>query len=552
MRVLPRENDAVNLCWLADRERFSYEALNGDDRLTAPMIRRGNTWEAVDWNTALEFAAAGLRKVIDRHGANQLGALAAPTSTLEEFYLLQKLARALGSHNVDHRLRQTDFRDDAQQPLHPSLGQTLADLERLKAVLIVGGNPRKDQPLLNLRLRKAALKGAKIMAINPVAYEFNYDIAASTVVEPSAMVGSLARVAAAIAELKQAALPAEAKALATGAVLPAERAMAEALAAAGEAGTLLLGDYANHHPQASVLRTLARIAAGLCGAKPAFVAPANGVAAWLAGCVPHRGPAGQPVTVAGANAFAMLREARKAYLLIGTEPELDCLDGAQAVRALTQAEFVVMCTPFKPSFQKSRAVEYAHVWLPSAPFAENEGTHVNIEGRQQSYTAACAPRGETRPGWKILRVLGNRLGLAGFEQVSIEDVRAEIPRPGAVTAPASAVFDAGHPPALSANQLCRIAEVPIYAVDGVTRRASALQATADNPAPAVRVNAHEATRLGFKDGESLRVLAPTGEARLSLVVDARIPNGCALIASGYAETLPLGGHGAVTLNKAGA
>jgi NADH-quinone oxidoreductase subunit G len=551
MRVLPSENDAVNLCWLADRDRFSYEALNGDDRLTVPMIRRGNKWEETDWNSALEFAAAGLKKVIDKHGANQLGALAAPTAALEEFYLLQKLVRALGSSNIDHRLRQSDFRDDAQVPAYPSLGQALADLERARAVLLVGSNPRKDQPLLNLRLRKAALKGAEVMAINAVDYDFNYRLAHKAIVEPSAMVGVLARVTAAVADAKKTTLPAEAGRLAAGKPSDAERAMAAALMEEG--ASVLLGDYALNHPQASVLRSLARLLCETSGAKPGVLPPANSAAAWLAGCVPHRGAAGAAVPNAGRNAFAMQREPLKGYLLFGVEPELDSLDGAQAVRALTQAEFVVMCTSFKPSFHKSRAVEYAHVWLPLAPFTESEGTFVNVEGRHQSFTAAATARGEARPGWKILRVLGNRLGVSGFEQIRVEDVRAEL-RSADVAAGAiqSAVFDAGHPPALSPNQLTRIAEVPMYAVDAITRRAPALQATADNPAPAVRVNSAEAARLGLKDGETLRVLSPSGETRLPLATDERVPAGCALIASGCAETVALGGHGAVTLTRAGA
>jgi NADH-quinone oxidoreductase subunit G len=548
LRVLPRENDAINLCWLADRDRFSYEALNGDDRLTMPMIRRNGKWEETDWSSALEFAAAGLKKVVEKHGANQLGALASPTATLEEFYLLQKLVRALGSSNVDHRLRQSDFRDDAQMPMYPALGQALADLERAKAVLLVGSNPRKDQPLLNLRLRKAALKGARVMAINTLNYDFNYRLSHKAIVEPSAMVGVLARVAAAAAAAKKTTLPAEAERLAEGKPSDTERAMAAALMEEG--ATVLLGDYALNHPQASVLRTLARLLGETSGARIGLLPPANSAAAWLAGCVPHRGAAGNVTANTGRNAIAMQREPLKGYLLLGVEPELDSLDGSQAVRALTQAEFVVMCTCFKPSFHKSRAVEYAHVWLPLAPFTESEGTFVNAEGRHQSFTAAAPARGEARPGWKILRVLGNRLGVGGFEQIRVEDVRAEIGSAGAAAGVLqSAVFDAGHPPALSPNQLTRIAEVPMYAVDAITRRAPALQATADNPPPAVRVNRMECERLGFKDGEMLRVLSPAGEIRLPLVIDKRVPNGCALIASGYPETVAIGGHGAVTLTR---
>ncbi|MFQ5545195.1 MAG: molybdopterin-dependent oxidoreductase, partial [Acidiferrobacterales bacterium] len=190
MRVLPRDNESINECWLSDRDRYSYEALNSADRLQAPMIRADGRWSATDWNTALEFAAAGLRRVIDKHGAEQLGALAAPTMTLEEFYLLQKLVRGLGSANVDHRLRQLDFSDDDAVPMFPGLGQEIQDLEKLEAVLLVGSNIRKDQPMLAHRLRKAELKGAHVMAINPVDYAFSYRLSKSHY--PSGRHGSIA------------------------------------------------------------------------------------------------------------------------------------------------------------------------------------------------------------------------------------------------------------------------------------------------------------------------------------------------------------------------
>jgi NADH-quinone oxidoreductase subunit G len=548
LRVLPRENKAVNGPWLADRDRFSYEALNGEDRLTRPMIRRGHQWEETDWNTALDFVAAGLKRAIDRHGAAQLGALAAPTSTIEEFYLLQKLVRALGSGNVDHRLRQSDFRDDEAAPLYPSLGMNIADLERLGAVLLIGANPRKDQPLLNLRLRKAALKGARVFAINPLDYDFNYRLAGKVVCDPAAMVGATARVAVALASIHNGTVSSEVKALAGAAPGETEKATAESLAKGNSA--VLLGAYALNHPQAAVLRSLAALIGELSGAKAGQLPPANGAGAWLAGCVPHRGAAGAAATVTGRNARAMLSDPLKTWLLFGLEPELDCGDGALAARALGQAEFVAMFTAFKPSARVSHAADYAHAWLPLAPFTETDGTFVNAEARHQSFEAALAPAGEARPGWKILRVLANRLGLDGFSHNTIADVRAEI----RIGNPAQrelrpAVFELAA--SSTANgQLQRIAEVPIYAVDALTRRAVSLQHTADNPPPALRLNPADAARLGFETGDTARVSAPGGETRLEVVRDGRVPAGCALIAAGHAETAALGGHGPVTVGRA--
>ncbi|HLD13611.1 MAG TPA: NADH-quinone oxidoreductase subunit NuoG, partial [Burkholderiales bacterium] len=368
MRALPRENEAVNECWLADRDRFSYEAVNSDERLHVPMIRRDGQWQEVDWRTALDFTVAGLRRVVETHGASQFGALAAPSSTLEEFYLLQKLVRGLGSGNVDHRLRQVDFRDDAQAPAFPWLGQALVDLDRLQAVLLIGAHPRKDQPLINLRLRKSQFKGAAVMAVNPLDVEFNYRTGPKIVTDPAGMVPALAGIALALAGLQQADVPAELRPLvAGGRPTDTEQAIAEVLFRS-ENPAVLLGNFAATHPQAATLRALAELIADLCSAKLGHLPEANSVGAWIAGCVPHRS------TPVGKHAHAMLREPLKGYLLLGVEPELDCLDAAAARTAMEAAEFVVMLTAFRPSIYKSGAVEYADVWLPLAPFTETAGT----------------------------------------------------------------------------------------------------------------------------------------------------------------------------------
>ncbi|GAB4511196.1 MAG: NADH-quinone oxidoreductase subunit NuoG [Sulfuricaulis sp.] len=547
MRVLPRDNEAINECWLADRDRFSYESLNSEDRLQLPMIRRGTKWEETDWTTALEFTAAGLKKALETHGPEGLGALASPISTSEECYLLQKLVRALGSGNVDHRLRQMDFSDDAVAPLFPALGRPLAELDHLDAVLLIGSNPRKDQPLINLRLRKAALKGAKIFAINPLDYDFNYKLTGGMVCTPANMLRSLAGVASALGALKKSALPAMFTSR-FGSIKPdaVEQAMAQALHQ-GTRASILLGTFALSHPQAATLRALARFIAELSGAKFGQLPEANAAGAWLAGCVPHRGLAGKSATT-GRHALDMLRKPLKAYLLFGVEPEFDCLDGAAAA-AVRTAEFVVMTTTFKPSPYRSRAVEYADVWLPLAPFTETDGTFVNAEGRSQPFAAATAPLGESRPGWKILRMLGHVMGLSGFEQAAIEEVRQEMNQL-ATTAAAPSSFalppeDSAMTPA--AGQLMRLAEVPMYAIDPIVRRAPSLQKTADNPPPSARLNAAQAGKLGFKGGESVQVVMSQGVAHLDLVLDERVPDGCLLVPAGYPETAMLGAHGPATL-----
>ena len=544
MRALPRENEAVNECWLADRDRFSYEAVNSDERLQAPMIRRDGQWQEVDWQTALDFTVAGFRRVIEAHGASQFGALAAPNSTLEEFYLLAKLARGLGSGNVDHRLRQTDFRDDAQAPAFPWLGQVLVDLDRLQAVLLIGAHPRKDQPLVNLRLRKAALKGATVMAVNPLDVEFSYRLGPKVITDPAGMVPALAGIALALAGLQRADVPAELRPLVAGG-RPAdiEQAIAEVLFRS-ENPAVLLGNFAAMHPRAATLRALAELIADLCSAKLGHLPEANSAGAWIAGCVPHRG------TPAGLNAGDMLRTPRKAYVLLGLEPELDCLDGAAARTAMETAEFVVMLTAFRPSIYKSGAVEYADVWLPLAPFTETAGTHVNAEGRFQSFDEAVAPLGQARPGWKILRMLGTLLGLPGFGYDRIEDVRADISAPSTPSARLRAwSLPPGTMPAPARGQWQRIVEVPMYRVDALVRRAPSLQNTADNPPPAAHLNPAAAEKLGLTDGAPVQVTLEAGRAQLPLVVDARVPDGCVLIPSGWPETAALGAHGLATIAR---
>ena len=544
-RVLPRVNESINECWLSDRDRFSYEALNSDERLRVPMIRREGRWEEVDWPTALDFAAKGLKAVIDKEGPDAFGALAAPTSTLEEFYLIQKLARVLGSNNVDHRLRQLDFSDDVQQPLYPAIGTSIPDLESLEAVLLIGANPRKDQPLIGLRLRKAAKRGAQIMAINPIDYDFAHPLAVKLVGKPEEMYAGVGEVAKAAADV--AAGAAEASWVDTLSPRAEARRIAEVLMKASKKA-VLLGQFAATHPQSAGLRGLARRIAQTCGARLGFLAEANAAGAWVAGCVPHRGALGKAAGP-GRNVADMLREPRQAYLLWGVEPELDVLDGALATAAMEAAEFVVMATSFKPSAYRSRAIGYANALLPLAPFTETDGSFVNGEGRVQRFEAAVKPLGETRPGWKILRVLGDRLSAEGFRQNSLDDVRKELGFPSLFK---PTMLETASSPApvrmpLTDGQLLRIAEVPLYAVDALVRRADSLQRTADNPPPAVRINAAEARRLNLKEDTTVVIRTVAGEARLKVVTDARVPEGCAVIVSGYPETSALGAHGPASI-----
>ena len=534
MRVLPRENEEVNELWLADRDRFSYEALNSPERLLKPMIRDNGKWRETDWSTALNVAVDGVQKVIAAHGAQSIGALASPTSTLEEFYLLQKLVRALGSGNVDHRLRQRDFSDDAEMPLFPYLGLPIRELENVDAALLIGSNIRKDQPLLGLRLRKAFVHGAALFAVNPVDYDFTFDLKAKAIVDPAAMPASLARIARVLAQTRGQSLPPEVGALAKGEANEAERAIAAGLAEAKQ-GVILLGNFVHGHAQAATLRALSDILAELSGARLGLLPEANSAAGWLAGCLPQRSANGSIASPTGRDAQDMLVQPLKGYFIFGAEPELDSRDGALARKALAQAACVVVFTAFK-----SPAFDGAHVLLPLAPFTETDGTFVNAEGRFQSFRAAVTPAGEARPGWKILRVLGNLFGVSGFDYTTAHEVRVEVHKPGET--PPARLKARRIDSAAMAKGLQRIAEVPIYKVDPIVRRAAALQKTRDNSGPVARMHPREAQKHDVGSSTRLRIIAAGETVTLDFLLDRRIPENCVLIPAGYAETVALGGQ----------
>ena len=341
MRVLPRENEEVNEVWLSDRDRFSYTALNGSDRLDVPMMRVGDTWKEIDWDVALDKVAEGLRQVVTHHGADALGALASPQITVEEGYLLQQLVRGLGSENVDHRLRGTDFCDDAGAPPFPWLGQRIDELEHKDAFLLIGSNIRKDQPLLGHRLRKAFLDGAKIGVINPIDFPFTFDVTDKVIVSPSRIPAALGRLVRAVAAHSHRELPPDVARftndLHPG---PVETRMADWLCAARHP-SIFLGPLVEHHPQAALIRALAQCLSDLMKAVLGHLPLGNSAGAWLAGVVPQRGPMGAPRAKPGRNAFAMLDGSLKGLLLMDAEPVRDSADGGRALAALQKAEFVV-------------------------------------------------------------------------------------------------------------------------------------------------------------------------------------------------------------------
>jgi len=536
MRIIPRENESINEIWLSDRDRFSYTALNSEDRLQQPMIKQGNDWKTVDWETALEYATEGLQRVIQTSGASQIGALASPISTTEELFLLQKLVRGLGSNNIDHRLQQTDFEGQDNAPVFPYLGQSIAQLENIDAGLLIGSYTRKDQPILNHRLRKAAKKGGRISAINSVEYEFNYDLSANIVVHPLDIVSELAGVIKALADVTGKSVPAAiANVVNAASVTEAHKTIAADLNKADTA-TVLIGLHAIANPQFSAIRHLSNAIAELSGATLGYLsAGSNSAGAWLAGAVPHRGPAAQKVD-AGKNVLQMVSEDMNAFILLNVEPELDCANSAEALGAVKNADFVISLTPFVSNAMR----EYADVLLPVTPFTETSGTYVNAAGVWQSFNGSVKPLGEARPGWKVLRVMGNFLKQAGFDYLTSEEIRDELDAlTGSLQSDSRSEIA---PVVVDSNKadLTRIGHTAMYSTDNIVRRAVALQETDDALSNMIVVNSTTAEKLGITGNDSVVVIQSNHRVTLPLYIEDAVPDDCAFIPTGVTSCVELG------------
>ena len=455
MRVVPFENEAVNECWIADRDRFSYEALNGEDRLTQPMIKQGGEWKAVDWQTALEYVANGLKQIKDQHGAQSIGALVSPHSTLEELFLTGQLLRGIGSDNIDWRLRHAQF--NAAEGVR-WLGTSIAALSDLQAALVVGSNLRKDHPLFAQRIRQATKKGCQVFALNAKVYDWAMPVTAS-VVAAQDWAQALADVAAAVAQAKGVQAP-----VAGQANVEAD-AIAQALIA-GERKAILLGNAAAHHAHAAELLALANWIGEQTGATVGYLTEAaNTVGAQWVKAQPQAN---------GLHAAQMIAGGLKATILLNNEPALDSAAGQQALQGLNKSEMVVTLSPFKTN------LDISDVLLPIAPFTETSGSFVNAEGRVQSFHAVVKPLGETRPAWKVLRVLANLLGVQGVDYESSQDVLRTAIGADTTQVPAQVLSNATKTVIqVPAGPVAEPVVASIYQLDSIVRRAPSLQLTAD-------------------------------------------------------------------------
>ncbi len=541
MRVHPRDNESINESWISDRDRYSYEGLYAADRLTVPLVKKGGEWQESSWEMALEMAAAGLREIDE---GEQIGALVSPASTLEELYLAQKVMRGLGSNNIDSRLRQGDFRLDESAPGISWLGMKIPEVEQLQAALIVGGNLRKEQPILAHRLRKAALAGAELHYLNPQRLELSH-AARQTVVSPGEMLDSLASIAKAagvkgegtVAELIQSANADD-----------SAKAAAQALKQA-DAAAVMLGALAQAHPDYALIAVLASALAETTGARLSVVpAASNTLGAQLAGAVPCLQAGGTLAEQIGLDVSQLLKMPRKGYLLMGIEPGLDFWDGALSTSALQSADMVVALT----AYRSPQLEACADILLPMGLFAETSGTYVNAEGVWQSSRGAVKPQGEARPGWKILRVLGNLLDLQGFDYTDAGQILEELQTLCTQALQPNRFSLSGvSPRQLVAQGLQRGGDTPLHAADPLVRRAEALQQTRDAGTSAIRLHPAEAKRLGLAANEQALVKQNGYQVNLTLEFDENLPEGCAWISTGLAETAGLGQpFGEVTVEKA--
>jgi NADH-quinone oxidoreductase subunit G len=531
MRVLPRENEDVNECWLADRDRFSYEGLNTAERLTQPMVKHDGQWVETTWQAALELVANKLKAI----PAEQIGALSTPYRPAEELFLLQKLMRGMGSGNVDHRLRQSDFSLDDKAHGGFWLGMPVTYMSRLNRMLVVGSNLRKDHPLMAHRIRESVRWSGELNLINAAEDEFLGKVHAKRIVAPSQLAAALAGVCRALAELKNLPLPVLA---AHGVVDDTARKMAASLAG-GETRAVFLGNMAQHHSSYGQIHALAQEVSKLAGASFGVLGEAaNSVGAVAVGAIPGCGPLGQPA-VKGLNAQQMLANPMRAYLLLGVEAELDTHDPVSSMASINAAEFVVVMSPYK-----GKSLDYADVLLPIAPWTETSGTFINTEGRVQSFSAVVKPIGETRPAWKVLRVLGNLLGLAGFDHNDSKDVLrdaiGDTPTGSVQAFLNNEVSGVTVAPPQTHEGLERVAEVPIYQTDAVVRRSPSLQMTQDAALPVARMHSRLIAKLGLTENGRVSVRQTACALTLKVQRDDLLPDTCVRIPSGHPLTAGLG------------
>ena len=526
LRILPRENELINEVWLSDRDRFSYDAYSSEQRLTMPMLKINGEWKETDWQTALENVSTKLQAIVDQYGGDSIAALASPTATLEEFTLLAKIMRGMGSSNMDYRMRQQDFRADGALSA-PLLADSIKGLEQARLVLLIGSNIRKEQPTLATRLRKSVRNGNQVMAMNSADFDYAFPLTKNIIASPTQLVANLARLVETVSKKKATKINSAIKALAAE-CKPGDdiEMMADALIEAGDSAQIIVGTMAQMDANYSVLLSLASALGSLTAAKHGRLEEGNAVGAWQASFLPFAA-----ANATAKNAAEILHQPLKACLLFNVEPSQDSLAGNLALNTLRETGMVISIS----NFHSAEIDEAAHVILPLSTIAESDGSHVNCEGKMQSWTAAVNPAGESRPGWKILRVLGNHLGLEGFDYTNTESICAQTT---AVTKSKDSCevysFISG-----KTGVYERISYLPLYRTDALTRRAQPLQQTLDNPQACAALHPETLAALGIEEGRGV-IGDGDNKIEISLKADPSIPLNCILLPTATLETAALG------------
>tara|TARA_R110002050_G_scaffold9504_1_gene33179 strand:+ start:324453 stop:326828 length:2376 start_codon:yes stop_codon:yes gene_type:complete len=536
MRVVPRDNESLNETWLSDRDRFSYLGLNHEQRATEPMIKHKGEWQVTDWQTALAMAADNLKALKSKHGPEQIAGLISPTSTLEEAYLFQKLLQGLGTNNIDHRLRQQDFTGNDADYNHQNW--SLADIEQSDDIVLVGCNIRSEQPIIAHRIRQAAtIGGTTVTDINFFKSDLLMPVTSHMTVNIKGMLSCLSGVAKALLALGGKEDKNWVELLENVVPKAADQTIAMRLSNAMQA-TLFVGALANNHPQAAKLKALTALIARLSNSQLIVLPTANATAMALAEKLASAKVNSNETESIGLNSQQVWQQKLRAYVLFGVEPELDCANPSGALTALQNASLVVSVT----SYVTDTLLAYADVILPMASFAETSGTFIGIDEQWQSFTGAVTAKADSRPGWKILRVLGNLANIKDFDYVSSQDVRDEVSDQLKLQSTPKKSFYIPEDVSVTST-LMAISEVPMYQTDAVVRRSDALQQTPENQrASLVRLNSKEAEKYGLSGAKRIKVIQGDNHLNVAFEVDDAIADNCIYLAAGIAQTSMLGAH----------
>ncbi|MGE3919944.1 MAG: NADH-quinone oxidoreductase subunit NuoG [Gammaproteobacteria bacterium] len=533
MRVVPRENETINENWLSDRDRFSYLGLMTEDRLQTPKLKVNGEWSETDWTIIFPELINRINGIINQYSAEQIGAIISPSATLEEQYLWQKIWRALGCNNLDHRLHQVDFSDDDALPLFPKLPIAPAEVLEQECILLIGSNIAREQPIAGHWVRQASLRDAQIFAINPIKFDYHFDVTQYWQTSMMQMPESLAQIVKVISDKTKSQVPSGLEN-----IIPSEQ--AEVIAnkiLTSEKKLILLGALAQNHPEASKIRALIEWISQTTKTTIGFLTEgANSAGAWLAGVVPHRLPGGKAGQKQGLNINEMFSKPRQAYVFFGLEPELDCIQLPEMKKALESAELVIAFSAYETPFLR----EHADILIPIVPFSETDGTFVNVTGHFQNFKASVLPYANARPGWKILRVLGNYLHLENFDFLVTEQIVEALH--GVLSSSECVPAKRENKIELKKNEhpLMRITEWPLYRTDGIVRRSSALQEALGSEIPAARLHSSTAQQLELLKASKIKVKQGHESAILPLVIDNKIFEKCVWIPAGFSETACLG------------